>query len=686
MATVPGVLLFGDYAVQGGQSPVNATYVPVSGIPVSPIWALNDRDLMNIVPCVAATGEPNASSLSFYPWYDGNADEYANFFLVTGAGGTGSLQTSVTVTIGGVSPGWTTNEWVGRTATFNNLTSGGGGTSLVAGVTFWRRAVITANTADTLTFASGTAVLNGSVGFVGRGRFTDYHPAGGHLTTGEIGGGLVSRRGGSGWQAHGIGTGPDASLVRRLYEDVYPDSPYFHLVKFATTGTIITSWADPPNNASRSSFTAELTRINAAATAVGNTISWQHAVIDMQTVDTIYCIANPAQILNYEARLTEFIAWLRSASALNNANLTIHFVQNSTDLYTVTGAGAIAFLRAAVRSIAREDGNIRLLDMQGATLGKTSSTAIDPPASEAKDYALHEYLRLGNMMSASIAAANATVGSAPSNGLPTYLLIGDSICAGPATTTWVTNSNSTRISGPNPPSLLRPSNQKVWNNGGLALEVYEPGVNSNTIGTVNTSSGPELSLTAQLGDLHPDGFALIKYGSNGSTLAANSTPYSGGAYGSWLPSEAEHYPVLLQAIANCFSYINEVVGKQVDFRGCGVILGTNDQAQSGGGDAFEAALSIFCEALWDDVTTRTSGDRFPVVWCLPQTDASTAIEAESILVRRALNRYALQEGQFRVVDCDDLERDRTDDLHDTPDSAVERGDRMFAALQRVALT
>ena len=708
MATVPGVFLFGDYEMNGGQPGLTADYAPDplaaslgQGLPLTPLSAILDRELLQITPC-AANGTPNAGTISCWPWYDGGADDPANMLVVTGAGPTGNLATSATFTLGGGSPGWhpTNNEWAGRLVSFCQLDSGSGGPMFpgAGGVTFRRRAVITANTADTVTYASGTAPQSGCIAFVGRGRFRDYHPAAGHLDSSEIGS-SNSIRGGSTWYSGGQGVGPDATLVRRLLEDVYDTAPYFHLWKFATTGAMTTSWGDSPRNASRTTLTSELARVVAAATAVGNTIDWKHIIIDMQIVDAIYgatSLPNAANLVTYyQQSLTEFVAWLRSASVFNAPTATVHLMNNSTELYTVANLGAgvgagsvaISLMRGYTRDFARLDGNARVLEKQGAKVGTGIAVPAEDPNSNANDYALCEYFRFGEQMSESIRIANLGIATEPTQGYPVYLMIGDSIAAGPATQAWVLASNSERISGPTPGNTLRPSNQKVWVRGSLALAIYEPGVNSNTSGTLSASSGPDLSIMANLGELHPGGFALVKRASNGSTLGPNTTPYDPGTggYGSWLTGEAEHYPLMLEDLGACFQYINETTGKQVDFRGAFVFLGTNDGAISGGGTTFADELEAFCELLWDDIATRTSGPRPPIVWRRPQLGVAGGITAELTLIRRALDLFAIRQDQFRVVDVDDLERDRGDNIHETPDSAVEDGDRMFAALQRIAL-
>jgi len=63
----------------------------------------------------------------------------------------------------------------------------------------------------------------------------------------------------------------------------------------------------------------------------------------------------------------------------------------------------------------------------------------------------------------------------------------------------------------------------------------------------------------------------------------------------------------------------------------------------------------------------------------------TAVYAEAVRVRAALADYAAVDAQFEVVNVDDLERLSTDNIHETPESAIIDGQRLVAALQTVAI-
>ena len=671
MATVPGVLLIGGTSTQGSfPSEPTPMVAGVDNLDASLLENLRDRKAHRITPDNEATGNPTADSISCWPWYDGNAS--SDLLAVVA-----STTTSAQFTLGGVSPGWTVNEHQGRIYSETNLP---------LSVGFRQRLVITANTADTITFSAALAPALTSIGFVGDGRFTDYHPAAGFLWSNEVGV-SPSTRGGSSWQGGGFGVGCDISLVRELFERVYNEAPYFHLVKYASANPITTYWGDPPNGTARVAFAAEKTRVDAAASARGNTISWQHAIIDFTNEDVALFIGTPAQILNYEARLRQMIGWLRQADNLGNTDLSIILVNHREDMWAVTGAGAVPFMNNVHRTIASDTVGVRIVSCEGYRPANTRQ-AHD---AEVKCYAQFEYIRMGDDIANAILMANQGVLTTPTNGFPVYIMIGDSIYTGPATSAWVTASASPRISGPNAPAnLIRPANQKVWDAVGAALAIYTPGTNSNTQGSVafGDFSGPDLSIMARLGDLHPDGFAMIKRASNGSSLATALQAYSSGDYGRWSKAVSnEHYTALLAQVAECDRYINLITGKQVDRRGIFVCLGQNDQAAAGstGGTAFAAALPTFCDDLRADYTTRTSGPRLPIMWRRPQSDVAGVSAVEIAEIRAALAAQEVVDTQFVAYDVDDLERDVTDDLHETPDSAVTDGDRAVDALELIAI-
>lgn len=662
MATVPGILVLGDTSVQGGASGLRAEWTDLASVTSNPLSHCLNRRIYRITPDNASTGAPTAGSLSCWPWYDGNA--CGTFYVITA-----SSTTTAQVTI---YPSGAPNlpSYAGRVLTVLN-------TSPVPTVGFAQRLAITSNTTDTFTFPATTAPTVGAICFPGQGRFTDYHPVAGFLNlTYEVG--TPSSRGGSSWQALGLGVGLDATLVRDLLEDAYPTSPYCAVVKYASANGIVGHWGDSPNDGMRTVLLTEKTRIDAAATAHSNTIAWKHVVIDFTTADILHAIVTPADILLYKTQLQQLIAWLRSASFANNSTLWVHLIQHREDLYALTGTGGVQWIRQQHAEIARDDEYVRLVEMNDAEPGSAGSA----PGAEVIQYSLRSYFDMGSRVSQSIVRANSGVSASSSAGFPVYGFIGDSICTGPMTSDWVTALASERYCGPNG-DLIRPPNQLIWDRLSQAGAVYQACTNSNTSGSVVATAGSELELMAALGDLHPNGFLLVKRGANGSSLATALGAYSGGAWGRWRKADNEQYQEFLADIAGAVDWVN-AQGWQADYRGTFVSLGQNDQAagdNSGtAGAAFAAALPQFCADLWEDTTSRTSGDLPPIIWRRPQADTTGAHSVEIAAIRAAIEQLAVDNPRFFWTDVDDLERNQDDGIHETPASSLESGVRYVAAL------
>jgi hypothetical protein len=658
MATVPGILWIGAFHATGGNP---GLFAVADGIMQTRLSNLLDREVMRIVPDDPSTGAPTAGSLSCWPWFDPAADSTS--YTITAS-------TTTTITVAGTP--WTTNQWAGRLCTVRNATP-------LPNVGFADRFVITSNTSNTLTFSARPAAPTvGATFFLGVGMFLDYHPVAGWLHPTEVG--SPSLRSGSTPYSVGNGVGPDAGFVRRVFQGLYSSAPYFHFWKWQTTTAVTLGWADAPNDGQRANLLAEKARVDAAAAARGNTISWQWVVIDLSMTDLEAAIGNPLLALVYEARLQQMIAWLRSA--FSNADLRIVLIQHRQDLWSASAPGGALFFRGLQRSVARQDGLVSLYDMEGARI----ATATDAPGDEPKYYTQDEYIRMGiGVCDLMVRTQNPVPVPAP-GGFPLYLMLGDSIFVGHAVADWILKSESRDISGPTPGSLLRPTNQRIWSDVGAVLETYHPTVNSNQFGSISATAGPDLSIMAELGRIHPDGFAVLKRASNGSTMYASGIAYDPGTGngGRWAKAFAEHYSMLRAAFGRCVAYINSQ-GRQADVRGAFVSLGTNDQVVAGGGQTFADQLRGFLADLWLDFSTRTSGEKFPIIWRRPQAEFNGAQPAQLEIVRQALADVAEEDPQFVPVDADDLERDRNDNLHETPESAVLTGRRMVAALRTVAI-
>lgn len=658
MADVPGILIVGDQQVQGGGA--EGVVSSVSAVAVADMDKFNDLTVLRVTPDNPSTGASTSASLSWFPWYDGANDSV--FHAI-------SASTSTTATVS-PSPGWTTNEFVGRAVTIINA----------VGLGFSQRAIITANTADTVTVGSwpaGTPTVGHPL-FVGRGRFTDYHPVAGWLPFPEIGV-AFSTRGGSSWQALGLGVGIDAGLVRQLYEHVYPTAPFFQIAKFANgTAPTVGGWDDATGSL-RGLFEAELTRINAAWTPVsgGNTLAWDLLIFDHSQRDVIDWVSTPANFLLYENALEQAIAYFRTQ--LGNANLKVLLINHDIGINNVTAPTGTLLANRVHRTVALQGANIRCVSMQGERLGAPSPTVWQPSENRGH-YASSVYWdQMAVKVRKSYELMLLGAAAAVDGGIPVYILIGDSIAAGQISEQYLTDLNSPTLTvGP------RASEQGIWNPQTGAVEAYDPGDNSNTSGSLTTNSGLECSALVDLEALHPaSGLVLIKRGAGASSLAAELSPYDGNLGGVWSKGAGEHYNELQALVAGAFQYINSTLGKQADLKGIFVALGTNDGqigAAANGGALFANELATFVADLRADFSTRTSGDALPIVWLKPQLGFANSDDDELRIIRQALEDLAAVDEQFVVRSVDDLERDSTDNIHLNDDAEIEAGQRLVAAL------
>lgn len=659
MANVPGVLIIGDESTQG----VYGLTANTSSLGATDLTKFNDTKVMRITPSSDSTGAPTAATDGWYPWYDIGAQSTS--YVVASS-------TSTTLTVS-PSPTWTVNQWAGKLVSVVNTTTLG----------FMQRRTIVSNTADTITVASwsgGTPAV-GQIFFLGQGRWKDYHPASGYIHPTELGV-VFATRSGSSPAAFGLGVGPDAGLMREFLESTWPVSPWFQLSKYANVAKTVGEWGTALS-AIRTSFETFVAEMATAWTALanGNTLVWEAVILDQSQTDVRDWASNPANYLSYEAALTAWIAYLRTT--LGNASLKVLLVNHDNAINNVTMPSGTLLANRIHRTVAVADGNARVVSLQGLRTKDTLGYGI---ASEnMPGYASSEYwgpiakkLRQGYEL---LAAGNPPTYD---GAIPTYILIGDSITVGTFNSVYTDALLSpTLTSGP------RSAAQEIFNAGNATGEPYDVGDNSNTSGTTGTSAGPECSMMVELEALHPDGFLLIKRGSNSSALAALLTAYvgTGSAGGRWSKSYAatEHYDELVALFSAAKEYAHTTHGKQLDLKAIHVSLGTNDGAVAGGGELFAAELATFVADLRADFSTRTSGTDLPIVWRKPQLDYETAITDEIVAVREALEAYKLLDDQFQLVDVDDLERLSSDNIHETGDAAIVHGQRQVAAMTAIAI-
>lgn len=672
MVTRPGILIFGDHrGVNGGITPI--TEIASDGTVQSSLqW---NMDLHQIIPASAAN-EPTATSLGWWPWFDGMQGGLETNsgipYVLTGS-------TSTTATVSGA--GWTVDEWIGYEVTNNNASGLG-----------WHNqgVVVVSNTADTITVASwpgGTPTIGEGLWF-NEGRFSDYHVAGAWRSLGEIVAPAIQVRGGGAWMNNNNGLGYDAGLLRELKAHIYPVDPYFQCLKWTPTDAKIRDYASA--GASRTAFEAMLTRVQTCFDQryTDDVISWDYCIIDMAQSDIGTWVSTPAHQTAYMGNLQAVITWLRSASACNNANMRVLLINHDHSLRNIDVPSKTAAASVYHTSVAFLDANTRVVEFNGQgfpTKGTALTATLWNPGENREGYHVDTYAtRAPKLIRQHIELWEAGAAPATDGAIPLYILIGDSIEVGSLSSAYTTALASQTLI----PSV-RDARQRIWNRSTGAIEAYNAHTNSQTSGSTifGAIAGPEFSLMHELMDRHPDGgFVLVKRASVGAALVAEANAYdeyeNGGV---WSESvDAEHYDELVVDVRNAIQYANVVLEKQVELMAIFVGLGSNDSAVAGGGALFATELPLFVAKLRDDFGTHSTGKDTPVIWRLPHLGVGVAIREEMLIIRAALRARALADRQFRALDVDDLERS-TDNIHETPETTIERGRRMDRELGAVEL-
>lgn len=683
MATVPGILLLGDDQLHGGPGAGAgsiAIEADATGTGQTALMEWRDQDVMRIVPSSPITGASTASSLGWFPWWDPWSDYVFQTWATLSA-------TSTTVTLSTIGAAFEEDELVGRVIRVCNPSNVG----------IQQRRVITANTATAAsqtTITVGVAWSTNPVGtqlaVCGRGRWTDYHPAAGYYHPNEFGTVFPYRGGSAEWsEPSGKGVGPDAGLMRLLFDEVYTASPYFQLSKIRQDVTTKTGWETGGDGIA--ALTAEIAAMATAWTQQGlgaNTLEWQWVILDASQADVRSWIATPANSGTYAVDLISAISAIRTA--IGNASAKILLPVHDEELNNVDNPGGTVVANRAHRLVAGADANVFTVDMTGLRT-QVYEASFWLESANRFHYARHEYWtayprRVVDRMK----LINAGAPPGVDNGFPVYLLDGDSIAAGPVTETFAASNNSPELS-----ETPRGPNQLIWNAQTGQGEQYNLGDNSLPSGTtMGGTGGPEFALLPLLEQRHPDGFLLIKRASIGSSLAAEFTPYTSGgqAGGVWSSGVAdEHWDAREADFEAAVQWVNETLGKQADVRGALIVLGTNDQAVAGGGALFAAELPVFLSDYRSRFATRTvsvgtATKDLPILWVKPQLGTSTGIDDESREIRAALEAQALVDSQLTVLDIDDLDRDDDDNLHPTPEAHINLAERAILAFDALALT
>lgn len=478
--------------------------------------------------------------------------------------------------------------------------------------------------------------------------------------------GAVSGSLGSCWQAAGAGCGPDATYMRRFWQDVYPTAPYFHVAKYLSN---IGVHGYGVASGGRTALQAELTKMIAAAATVGNTLATALIIIDLSERDIAAWTTYGAA---YQANLTALIAWLR-ATLPSATNAKVIIPNPHPELRSTSMPGGAIQAREIHYALARSLTGVALIDMAEAKFAPPNTgLGSSNPTGDKKFYTFADTLRLGERIVETFVAMSDGTHSNATLGMPTYLMIGDSTYVGGLSAVWLALSASSDLTG-----TRYPKPQFIYNGVSLTIEFYNPMAgNSNTLGGVWSQAGPDVTITDELAALHPNGFFLIKSATNGSSLC-DPVNAAGGAWDWYNGTLAAQF---LEDVQAGFSVAYNDRGWVPDLRGMFVALGDNDAFDEDTGTLFADRIAPFCARLRQVFGTRTSGTAFPIVWRRPYGTGSTHLnQTARATIRAAVDAMPSSDPNFRPYSVDELELS-PDGIHLSNEAQLQDGRLAVEAL------
>lgn len=447
--------------------------------------------------------------------------------------------------------------------------------------------------ADGLTGGTFDPYWDGSVS-AGAGAFVKYH----HINSVTNLFPLVAGAQGDNWYFLGGGITPMTLLMNALWER-HPTG--FKVLKLATTGGFGTGWR--PGDPGYVAMMAEWALMEAAVGA--DTLDLKAVIVDASMRDI------KAANLSLGDHLQLFIDGVRddlSPTAL------IVVVAHRWDMVTsIPGAAALAY--NVINEVVAENENCRVFSMNWARIG--SDNPVSAPVSGPLNltYELEDIIQTGARLGRVIDAFYTPVPvSGAGRGIATYVMIGDSQWVGIGLA-----ANLVYQSGQE--SLLgtvggtERTGQYIWNGVTEMVELYDILSNTNTLGTVAGTVGPESTLLKQLAREHDDGVLVFKWATNGAPLTSAADTAGAG------PAVKETAALAWEDIKDAWEMFTAAVirdiGRTPDVRGVFIGIGTNDCIDDDAATEFATEAPLFIDSVRNTFTTRTDGEDLPVCWLQP---------------------------------------------------------------------
>lgn len=504
--------------------------------------------------------------------------------------------------------------------------------------------------------------------------------------------------------------GPTISLMQFLKSYHGITAPGFKFLKRAQekgiygNGTL--GWAPANSSSHWADFRTNVYDV-AVSRLVGDTLNVRGIFIDGSTQD----LEDNVSAANYKTGLQALIAKIRDTLANGGlgSSAPIFLLSPDIRMFSGTRPGLAAGYREVHAEIAANAAgnatynNIRIVDMQGAQLAPSDAILNDREDADPDMYATDEYIAAGYRMGIALESFyKAAPAVSPGSGIATYFLIGDSQAKGTISPLVATFGDQASILGAynqGSPNFTR-TNQYIWNGVTNLIEPYSVLTNSNTLPSSEYSTavfGPEATLMKRLAEEHgANGFLVIKIAKNGAALTQEAD--DAGASGCYEKASDNLYRDLINAWNLCKRDMVSTragwgIPRVPDVRGIAIILGDNDTYTAASGTAFANKIGTFITDLVGDFRTRTDTAVVPVAMhhipkgVLEGGQSSLGNQAARTAVRAAQTAVVASRSTYvSLVNTDDLELKRSDNIHYGGEANYELGYRLADALLSLSAT
>lgn len=399
---------------------------------------------------------------------------------------------------------------------------------------------------------------------------------------------------------------PCTMLMNALWER-HPAG--FKMLKFATPTS---GWGtgSAPWKAGGAGYLAAKTHWDnmvAAMATAGDTPDLRACIADASMMDILN--ANPTYGTDLQSFITAFRADY-SSTAL------IVLVNHRQDFY-LPGGSATRTARYLNQQVANTNANVAVFDMSWANWGRDGVVGGTELGPNQTIYETHDYLQAGVRLGRFIETyfTDPPVANAGS-GIATYVLFGDSnmMSAYMDPAAVVLSKQGTLLGNVGGTERV---GQYIWDAQNEQVVLYDVLGVTNSLGSTENYYGPECTFLKDAHRRTPGGVVVFKYAQAGAAL--------------WLDPEGTAFQLIRDSWAAFCLAVQRDLGRTVDCRGVGIMMGRNDGLTADGAAAFATLAAPFVDTCREAFTTRADGPELAVTWIQPSPHADSGAVFGSIV-------------------------------------------------------